>query len=143
MPTGLEKRIRELCANAVAAKGSEDLIALLSDLRAALDEQSTSSGPSSRFDSIRARRILFLICAEVRSLRRAPDAHANVRRWPEEPMTLATMMQILNRSKNQMRFVLLLFVFLISLFAISAKAQMMEASTTPAPGTAPSPARWR
>jgi hypothetical protein len=41
MPTGLEKRIRELCANAVAAKGSEDLIAILSDLRAALDEQDT------------------------------------------------------------------------------------------------------
>jgi hypothetical protein len=41
MPIGLEKRIRELCANAVAAKGSEDLIAILSHLRAALDEQDT------------------------------------------------------------------------------------------------------
>ena len=39
MPTSLEKRIRELCANAVTAKGSEDLIAILSELRAALDEQ--------------------------------------------------------------------------------------------------------
>jgi hypothetical protein len=34
-------RIRELCANAVAAKNSEDLIAILSDLRAALHEQDT------------------------------------------------------------------------------------------------------
>ena|ERR1700730_13785928 len=39
MPTGLEKRIRELCANAVAAKDSEELIPILSELRAALYEQ--------------------------------------------------------------------------------------------------------
>jgi hypothetical protein len=41
MPTGLEERIRELCANAVAAKDSVDLNAVLSDLRAALHEQDT------------------------------------------------------------------------------------------------------
>jgi hypothetical protein len=41
MPTGLEKRIRELCANAVAAKDSEELIAILSELRAALHKQDT------------------------------------------------------------------------------------------------------
>ena len=41
MPTGVEKRIRELCANAVAAKDSEDLITTLSELRAALHEQDT------------------------------------------------------------------------------------------------------
>jgi hypothetical protein len=41
MPTGLEKRIRELCANADAAKDSEELIPILSELRAALHEQDT------------------------------------------------------------------------------------------------------
>jgi len=41
MPTCLEQRIRELCAHAVAAKDSEDLNAILSDLRAALHEQDT------------------------------------------------------------------------------------------------------
>ena len=39
MPSGLEKRIRELCANAVAAKDSEELIPILSELRAALHER--------------------------------------------------------------------------------------------------------
>jgi hypothetical protein len=41
MPIGLEERIRELCANAVAAKDSEDLITILSDPKAALHEQDT------------------------------------------------------------------------------------------------------
>jgi hypothetical protein len=39
MPTALEERIRELCANAVAAKDSDGLIPILEELRAALQEQ--------------------------------------------------------------------------------------------------------
>ena len=39
MPEALEERIRELCAKAVAAKDSEQLSPILSDLRAALNEQ--------------------------------------------------------------------------------------------------------
>ena len=39
MPTALEARILELCAKAVAAKDSEQLSPILSDLRAALHEQ--------------------------------------------------------------------------------------------------------
>jgi hypothetical protein len=38
MPTALEERIRELCAKAVAAKDSDQLSAILSELRAALHE---------------------------------------------------------------------------------------------------------
>jgi hypothetical protein len=39
MPSALEARIRELCANAVAAKDSEGLIPILAELRVALHEQ--------------------------------------------------------------------------------------------------------
>jgi hypothetical protein len=39
MPEALEERIRELCAKAVAAKDSEQLSLILSELRAALHEQ--------------------------------------------------------------------------------------------------------
>ena len=39
MPTRLEERIRELCAKAVAAKDSEHLSPILSELRDALHEQ--------------------------------------------------------------------------------------------------------
>ena len=39
MPTTLEDKILELCAKAVAAKDSEQLSPILSDLRAALHEQ--------------------------------------------------------------------------------------------------------
>jgi hypothetical protein len=39
MPHPLEDKIRELCAKAVAAKGSDQLSPILSELRAILDEQ--------------------------------------------------------------------------------------------------------
>jgi hypothetical protein len=39
MPNALEGRIRELCAKAVATEDSDQLIPILSELRAALHEQ--------------------------------------------------------------------------------------------------------